>query len=80
MDECIVYYTEWNKPEKENQTSYSNASIWNVERWYWLTYLLGSNGDADMESRLMDMGRGKEGEGGTNEETSMEAYTLPYVK
>ena len=33
-----------------------------------------------MESRLMDMGRGEEGEGGTNEETSMEAYTLPYVK
>jgi len=31
----------------------------------------GSNGDADRENRLLDMGRG-EGEGGTNGESSME--------
>ena len=42
--------------------------------------MLGSNGDADRESRLTDMGRGEEEEGGTNEETGMEAYTLPCVK
>ena len=39
-----------------------------------------SNGDADIENKLMDMGSGEEGQGGTNGESSMEAYTLPYVK
>ena len=52
--------------------------IWNLERWYWWTYLQGSNGDADVEKRLVDTGR--EGEGGTNWEGNMETYTLPYVK
>ena len=33
-----------------------------------------------MESRLMDMGRGKEGEGGMNGESSMGTYTPPYVR
>ena len=28
--------------------------IWNLERWYWWTYLQGSNGDADIENRLVD--------------------------
>ena len=41
---------------------------------------LGSNGDADIEERLMDTGVGTEGEGGMDGENSMEAYTLPYVK
>ena len=41
---------------------------------------LGSNGDADIEDRLMDTDVGKEGEGGMNGENSMEVYTLPYVK
>ena len=35
----------------------------------------GSNGDADVESRLRDMSSGEEGEDGTNGETSMETYT-----
>ena len=34
---------------------------------------------ADIENRLMDMG-GREGENGTNGESSMEIYILPYVK
>ena len=37
--------------------------------------LQGSNGDADIENRLVDTGRG-EGEGETNGESSMEIYTL----
>ena len=41
---------------------------------------LGSNGDADIEDRLMDTEVGKKGEGGMNGENSMEAYTLLYVK
>ena len=36
------------------------------------------NGDADMESRLVNTTW--EGEGGANRESSMETCTLPYVK
>ena len=32
-----------------------NAYIWNLEIWYWWTYLQSSSGDADKESRLMGM-------------------------
>ena len=38
----------------------------------------GSNRDAGTEKRLVDTVR--EGEGGTNRESSMETCTLPYVK
>ena len=37
-----------------------------------------SNGETDIESRLMGKGRGEDGEGEINEE-SMEAYTLTCV-
>ena len=40
----------------------------------------GSNGGADRENRLMDMGGWGEEEGGTNGESCMETYTPPYVK
>ena len=43
-------------------------------------YLQGSNGDADIENRLMGKGWGEEQEGETTGESIMEAYTLPYVK
>lgn len=43
-------------------------------------YLLPKNGDTDIENRVMDMGREEEGEDGTNGDSSVEAYTLPYVK
>ena len=55
-----------------------NAYIWNLERWYWWTYLQSSNGDADLENRLLDTA--EEGEGGTNWENSMETYISRYVK
>ena len=44
-----------------------------------LIYLQGSNGHTDIEKRLTDT-TGREGEGGTNPESRMETYTLPYVK
>ena len=48
------------------------------KKWYWWTYLQGSNRDTNIEKRLADpVG---EGEGGTNWESSIETYTLPYVK
>ena len=39
---------------------YYHILLWNLEQWYWWTYLQGSNGDSDTESRLRDTGRGKE--------------------
>ena len=56
----------------------SNTYIWNLERWYWWTYLQGSKGDTDIKKRLMDTVG--EGGGGTNWESSIETYTLPDVK
>ena len=78
VDEPRAYYTEWSKSEREKQISYINAYIWNLERWHWWTCSQGSSGDADTKSRLVDpVG---EGEGGTNWETSMQTYLLPYAK
>ena len=70
--------TEWSKSEKERQISYIYTYMWNLEGQYWWTYLQGSNGDADRENRLEDTVQ--EGESGTNWVTSVEIYTLPYVK
>ena len=53
--------------------------IWNLEGWYWWIYSQSSNGDADIENRLMDKGGGEQGEGEMNGESSMDAYTLTYV-
>ena len=55
------------KAEREKKI-YINAYIWNLERWYWWTYLKGSNWDTDIENRLTDKGGGEEGEGDTEEE------------
>ena len=45
--------------QKEKDT-YSNAYIWNLEKWYWRIYLQGSSsGETDIENRLMDMGLGE---------------------
>ena len=68
VDEPRAYYTEWRKSEVEKQISYINVYIWNLERWYWWTYLQGRNRDADMENKLTDKGRGEEGEGEMNGE------------
>ena len=47
IDETWVCYTEWSKSEGEKQISYANSYIWNLEKWYWWTYLQGRNRDAD---------------------------------
>ena len=44
---------EWSKLEREKQISYIDTYMWNLERWYWWTYLPSSNGDADIETRLV---------------------------
>ena len=78
MDEPWAYYIEWSKSEREKQISYFNAYLCNLERQYWWTYLQGSNGDADIENRLVDTVH--EGYGGTNRESRIKAHILPYVK
>ena len=45
-----------------------------------MNLLRGSSGGADIEHRLTGMGGWREGESGRNGESSMETYTLPYVK
>ena len=50
--EKISYYTEWSKSEREKEISYSNAHIWNLERWYWWTYLQGRNRDSEKRINL----------------------------
>ena len=34
------------KSERERQILYINAYIWNLERWYQLSYMQGSKGDS----------------------------------
>ena len=52
--------------------------MWNLEKWYWWTYLHGSNRDADVESGLADAAGG--GEGGMYWESSTDMYTALCVE
>ena len=45
-----------------------------------LPNLQGSNGDTDIENRLMDTGWGEERVGGIYRESNMETYASPYVQ
>ena len=76
MDEATAYYTEWSKSKREKQSSYTNAYIWNLERWHWWTYLQSSSGDRDIKNRLMDTARWGEGEGRRYGESNMETYII----
>jgi len=40
--------------QKEKNKSYTNAYIWNLEGWYWWICWQSSNGDTDIENRLME--------------------------
>ena len=33
VDETGAYYIEWSKSERETSVQYTNAYIWNLERW-----------------------------------------------
>ena len=63
VDEPGAYYTEWSKPERERQIVYVNAYAWNLERWYWRSYVQGSKGDTCVKDRVLDSVR--EGERST---------------
>ena len=77
VDEPGTYYTEWSKSERR-QILYINAHIWNLERWYWPSYMQGNKGDIDKKNKLLDsVGEGK---GGMIWENSIEPCILSYVK
>ena len=46
--------------QKEKDKYHSNTYIWNLEKWYRRIYFQGSNGETDIENRLMDMERREE--------------------
>ena len=73
VDEPRPYYTELSKSEREKQISYTNTYIWNLERWYYWTYLRSSSGDTDIKNRHMDTaGVGEEGESGMYGDSNVE--------
>ena len=45
-----VIQSEVSQKEKKK---YIYVYIWNLEKWYWWTYLQGRNGDADVENELV---------------------------
>ena len=63
---------------KEAQILCISAYIWNLERWYWWTYIQGKNRDIDTENRLVD--KEGEGEGGPNQESDIDMYTFGSVQ
>ena len=54
-----VTQSEASHKEKDKYCILMHAYLWNLERWYWWTYLQGSNGDTDIENRLTDTSRGR---------------------
>ena len=78
MDKPEAYYTEWSKSERETPVLCINTYIWNLERWYQWSYMLGSKGDTDVKNRLLDS-EGKD-KGGMTWENSIETCILSYVK
>ena len=48
LNEPRANYTEWSKSE-EKEALYSNAYIWNLEKWYWKIYFFqGNSGETDI--------------------------------
>ena len=56
LEIIIQSEVSWKEKDKYRILTY----VWNLERWYQRIYLQGSNGETDIENRLMDMGRGEE--------------------
>ena len=72
VDEPRGYYTEWSKSERERQIPFINTNMWDLERWYWWSYIQGSKRDTDKKNRLLDSVG--EGEGEMTWENSTETY------
>ena len=57
--------------------SYFNAYVWNLEKMVLMNLFAGQEQKCRQRTDLDTAG---EGEGKTNQESSNETYTLPYVK
>ena len=51
-DELRVCHTEKSKSEREKQILYINRYIWNLEKWYWWTYMQGRNRERLLNVRI----------------------------
>ena len=70
------------KSEREKQmSSYINAYLWNLEKWYRWTYLQSRDRDTVTENKRKNT-KGEGWEGGMNWEIGIDIYTLLtlYVK
>ena len=67
-------HTKWSKSEREKQTSYINACMWNLEKWYRRSYLQSRKRHRHRE-QIYGYHGGKGG-GGMDWETEIDAYTL----
>ena len=47
------YYTEWSKLDKERQTAYDTAYMWNIKKGYKWTDLQNRNRITDVENKFM---------------------------
>ena len=64
--------------KRKTPIKYTNAYIWNLERWQQWPYMWDSKRDTDVKNSLLDsMG---EGEGGMIQEGSVKTCILSYVK
>ena len=57
-----------------------NAHIWSLERWYDEPIRRAVMEMQTQRTDLWTQGQREEGQSGTNEESNMETYILPYVK
>ena len=64
--------------QKETDKYRVLTHIWDLERWYWRSYMQGSKGNTDVRKRRLDSVG--EGEGGMIWQNAIETCTLPYVK
>ena len=53
--------------------------MWNLKKWYKLTYLQNRNRVTDVENKLM-VTKGERVAGGINWETVIDIYTLLFIK
>ena len=48
--------------EASQRKTNMNSHVWNLEKWYWWTYLQSRNRDSDIEDGLVDtVGKGEGG-------------------
>ena len=59
------YHIKWSQLDRERQIPYDITYMWNLKKWYKLTYLQNRNKPTDIENKLMvtkgEVGRDKLG-------------------